>query len=70
MSMALVYETCLVDKNFNLKTVKFYFNSFFDSKEPKPIRLPNEFHINKDYVRNIKGDVVGSKGQFIVEGDK
>lgn len=61
-----IYETYLIDKDFNLKSVKFYFNGYFSSAEPKPIKIPNGFHIHKDYVPNVKGKIIGKNGQFIV----
>ncbi|MBU1094525.1 MAG: hypothetical protein KKH01_08690 [Firmicutes bacterium] len=62
-----IYETYIIDINFNLKTIKFYCNNYFLSKEPKPINIPNGFHINKDYAPNIQGSIIGSNGQFIVK---
>ena len=62
-----IYETYLIDKTFNLKTIKFYFNACFLPKEPKPIKLPKGFHINRDYAPNLQGKIIGNNGRFTIK---
>ena len=39
-----VYEVLAVDKNFDVKKIRFYFNGYFTSQNRNTVRLPKGFH--------------------------
>lgn len=54
-----IYETYLIDKNYNLKIIKFYFNGYSSLKESRhKIILPKDFFIEKYSVLNNTFDFI------------
>ncbi|MDR2202229.1 MAG: hypothetical protein LBP26_05655 [Clostridiales bacterium] len=43
-----IYETLLIDKNYNLKKIEFYWNGYFQSEIGGRIRLPSGFIIRSN----------------------
>ena len=41
-----IYEVLILDRRFNLKKVRFYFNGYFTPKNGYEIRLPKGFHLD------------------------
>ena len=41
-----VYDVLAIDKKFNLKKIRFYFNGYFSSQNRNNIKLPKGFHLD------------------------
>lgn len=41
-----IYEVLAIDRNFNLKKIRFYFNGYFGREAPYTIRLPKGFRLD------------------------
>ena len=41
-----VYEVLVIDRRFNLKKIRFYFNGYFSSQNGVSIRLPKGFSLD------------------------